>query len=96
MKILKARLYELEQQKKEAEFNAIVGEKKDIAWGSQIRSYVFQPYQMVKDHRTAHETSVVSSVMDGELDGFIEAYLKKKLAKGADQPLAVGKPDDDL
>jgi len=96
MKILKARLYELEQQKKEAEFNAIVGEKKDIAWGSQIRSYVFQPYQMVKDHRTAHETSVVSSVMDGEIDGFIEAYLKKKLAKGADQPLAVGKPDDDL
>jgi len=96
MKILKARLYELEQQKKEAEFNAIVGEKKDIAWGSQIRSYVFQPYQMVKDHRTAHETGDVSSVMDGEIDGFIEAYLKKKLTKGADQPLAVGKPDDDL
>jgi len=96
MKILKARLYELEQQKKEAEFNAIVGEKKDIAWGSQIRSYVFQPYQMVKDHRTAHETGDVSSVMDGELDGFIEAYLKKKLGKGADHPLPVGKPDDDL
>jgi peptide chain release factor 2 len=96
MKILKARLYELEQKKKEAEFNAIVGEKKDIAWGSQIRSYVFQPYQMVKDHRTAHETGDVSSVMDGEIDGFIEAYLKKKLVKGADQPLAIGKADDDL
>ena len=79
MKILKARLYELEQKKKEAEFNAIVGEKKDIAWGSQIRSYVFQPYQMVKDHRTGYEVGQVGAVMDGEVDGFIEAYLKKKL-----------------
>jgi peptide chain release factor 2 len=85
MKILKARLFELEQQKKAAEFNAIVGEKKDIAWGSQIRSYVFQPYQMVKDHRTGYETSQVSSVMDGDLDGFIEAYLKGKVARGAGQ-----------
>jgi peptide chain release factor 2 len=83
MKILKARLFELEQKKKEAEFNAIVGEKKEIAWGSQIRSYVFQPYQMVKDHRTAHESGNVSSVMDGEIDGFIEAYLKGKVARGA-------------
>jgi len=96
MKILKSRLYELEQQKKEAEFNAIVGEKKDIAWGSQIRSYVFQPYQMVKDHRTAHETAVVSAVMDGEIDGFIEAFLMKKLGKGADQLSTIGTPDDDL
>jgi peptide chain release factor 2 len=96
MKILKARLFEVEQQKKEAEFNAIVGEKKDIAWGSQIRSYVFQPYQMVKDHRTAHETGDVSSVMDGEIDGFIEAYLKKKPAKGSGQLSAVGGPDDEL
>ncbi len=82
MKILKARLFEVEQKRKEAEFNAIVGEKKDIAWGSQIRSYVFQPYQMVKDHRTGHESSQVAAVMDGELDGFIEAYLKGKTAKG--------------
>ena len=96
MKILKARLFELEQQKKEAEFNAIVGEKKDIAWGSQIRSYVFQPYQMVKDHRTAHETGDVSSVMDGEIDGFIEAYLKKKPVKGSDQLSAVGGSEDDV
>ncbi|MBH0193453.1 MAG: peptide chain release factor 2 [Nitrospira sp.] len=96
MKILKARLFELEQQKKEAEFNAIVGEKKDIAWGSQIRSYVFQPYQMVKDHRTTHETGDVSSVMDGEIDGFIEAYLKKKPVKGSDQLSAVGGSEDDL
>lgn len=80
MKILKARLYEVEQKKKEAEFNAIVGEKKDIAWGSQIRSYVFQPYQMVKDHRTGYEVGQVAAVMDGDVDGFIEAYLKKKLA----------------
>jgi peptide chain release factor 2 len=96
MKILKARLFELEQKKKEAEFNAIVGEKKDIAWGSQIRSYVFQPYQMVKDHRTGHESGNVSAVMDGDLDGFIEAFLKKKLVKGGDQVSAVSGPDDDL
>ena len=96
MKILKARLFELEQKKKEAEFNAIVGEKKDIAWGSQIRSYVFQPYQMVKDHRTGHQTSVVSSVMDGDLDGFIEAYLTKKITKGSSQAPAISDQDDDL
>ncbi len=91
MKILKARLYELEQKKKEAEFNAIVGEKKDIAWGSQIRSYVFQPYQMVKDHRTGHEVGQVAAVMDGDVDGFIEAYLKQKLEGGL---LAPTKADD--
>ncbi len=85
MKILKSRLYELEQKKKEAEFNAIVGEKKDIAWGSQIRSYVFQPYQMVKDHRTGYEVGQVAAVMDGDVDGFIEAYLKGKMAKGTRQ-----------
>lgn len=95
MKILKARLFEVEQQKKEAAFNAIVGEKKDIAWGSQIRSYVFQPYQMVKDHRTTYEVGSVSSVMDGDIDGFIEAYLKRKLVAGkAPEPAAV--KDDDL
>ena len=81
MKILKARLYELDQQKKQAEFNAMVGEKKEIAWGSQIRSYVFQPYQMVKDHRTNYEIGNVEAVMDGDIDQFIEAYLKKQLAK---------------
>ena len=75
---MKSRLYELELKKKEVEFNAIVGEKKDIAWGSQIRSYVFQPYQMVKDHRTGYEVGQVAAVMDGDLDGFIEAYLKMK------------------
>lgn len=83
MKILKARLYELEQQKKEAEFNAMVGEKKEIAWGSQIRSYVFQPYQMVKDHRTSYESGNIQAVMDGEIDDFIEAYLRKQLTREA-------------
>ena len=78
MRVLKAKLFELEQQKKEAQFQNIVGEKKDIAWGSQIRSYVFQPYQMVKDHRTNHESGNVSAVMDGDLDPFIEAYLTKQ------------------
>ncbi|MDR4480941.1 MAG: peptide chain release factor 2 [Nitrospira sp.] len=95
MKILKARLFEVEQRKKEAEFNAIVGEKKDIAWGSQIRSYVFQPYQMVKDHRTGYEVGQVSAVMDGELDGFIEAYLQRKLT-GGKTPEPVAMKDDDL
>ncbi len=94
MKILKARLYEQEQKKKEAEFNAIVGEKKDIAWGSQIRSYVFQPYQMVKDHRTGHEVGQVSAVMDGDIDGFIEAYLKQKLIRASDQLSQAHESDD--
>jgi peptide chain release factor 2 len=80
MKVLKARLYEVEQQKKEAEFNSIVGEKKEIGFGSQIRSYVFQPYQLVKDHRTNVEVGQVDAVMDGELDKFIEAYLKHQMA----------------
>jgi peptide chain release factor 2 len=94
MKILKARLYEVEQKKKEAEFNAIVGEKKEIGWGSQIRSYVFQPYQMVKDHRTAHESGNVAAVMDGDLDAFIEAYLKKKMAGALLAPTRAGIDED--
>ncbi len=80
MRVLKAKLYELEQRKKESEFQNIVGEKKDIAWGSQIRSYVFQPYQLVKDHRTNQESGNIASVMDGDLDPFIEAYLKQAAA----------------
>ncbi|MGH7256526.1 MAG: peptide chain release factor 2 [Nitrospirales bacterium] len=87
MKVLKARLYELEQKKKEAEFQAMVGEKKEIGFGSQIRSYVFQPYQLVKDHRTNIESGQVDAVMDGSLDPFIEGYLKqqKELAAGSGQ-----------
>jgi peptide chain release factor 2 len=75
MKVLRARLYELERKKKEEEFNAFVGEKKEIGFGSQIRSYVFQPYQLVKDHRTSVEVGNITAVMDGDLDPFIEAYL---------------------
>jgi peptide chain release factor 2 len=81
MKVLRARLYELQQQKKEEEFNAFVGEKKEIGFGSQIRSYVFQPYQLVKDHRTNLEVGNISAVMDGDLDPFIEAYLLQSLKK---------------
>ena len=83
MRVLKAKLFELEQKKKDEEFQHIVGEKKDIAWGSQIRSYVFQPYQMVKDHRTNQESGNVAAVMDGALDPFIEAYLSYKAGQKA-------------
>ena len=75
MKQLKAQLYELEMEKKESEAEALGGEKKGIAWGSQIRSYVLHPYRMVKDHRTNYEVGNADAVLDGDLDGFIEAYL---------------------
>lgn len=75
MKILRARLYELQEQQKEEEKEKLQGEKRVIAWGSQIRSYVMHPYQMVKDHRTDQETSNVTAVMDGDLDEFMRAYL---------------------
>ncbi len=81
MKVMRARLFELEQKKKAEEFNAFVGEKKEIGFGSQIRSYVFQPYQIVKDHRTNCEIGNISAVMDGALDPFIEAYLLHTLKK---------------
>jgi peptide chain release factor 2 len=76
IKMLKAKLYEIEQDKKRAEIDRQYGEKGDIAWGSQIRSYVFQPYQMVKDHRTGAETSNVQAVMDGNIDIFIQSKLR--------------------
>ena len=75
MKVLRSRLYELRKKEHEEKLGKLVSEKKDIAWGSQIRSYVFQPYQMVKDHRTGVETGNVNAVMDGDIDQFIEAYL---------------------
>src|ERR1700730_14058427 len=81
IKMLKAKLYEIEQDKKRAEIDRQYGEKGDIAWGSQIRSYVFQPYQMVKDHRTGAETSDVQGVMDGGIDLFIQAKLRGQKAK---------------
>ena len=83
IKMLKAKIYELEQDKKRAEMDRQYGEKGDVAWGSQIRSYVFQPYQMVKDHRTGAETSNVQAVMDGDLDLFIQAKLRGQTADGA-------------
>ncbi len=75
MKVLRSRLYEVRKKEQEEKLGKLVSEKKDIAWGSQIRSYVFQPYQMVKDHRTGVEVGHVASVMDGDLDQFIDAYL---------------------
>lgn len=77
MAMLKARLYEWELDQKKKEMERFYSAKGEIAWGSQIRSYVFQPYTMVKDLRTEYETGNVQAVMDGELDGFVEAYLKK-------------------
>jgi peptide chain release factor 2 len=76
MKVLKARLFELERRKKEEELAKIKGPKKDISWGNQIRSYVLQPYRMVKDLRTGHEVGDADRVLGGDLDSFIEAYLK--------------------
>lgn len=75
MQMLKSRLYEEELRKREAAKNAANANKKKIEWGSQIRSYVFHPYKMIKDHRTDYEVGNVGPVMDGELDGFIKAYL---------------------
>jgi len=77
MKVLRSRLYELELRKREEELMKEHGQKMKIEWGSQIRSYVFQPYTMVKDHRTNAETSNVQAVMDGAIDDFITAYLKE-------------------
>jgi len=76
MKILKSRLFELQQKERDEKLLQEYGEKDDIAWGSQIRSYVMHPYSMVKDHRTLEETSNVTAVMDGEIDNFIESFLK--------------------
>ena len=76
MQILKAKLAELQRQEREEELDAIRGEQRSVGFGSQIRSYVLQPYQMVKDLRTEHETGNVDAVLDGELDEFMEAYLR--------------------
>jgi len=81
LKVLKSRLFELEQEKKEQKLKKERGEKKEIAWGSQIRSYVFHPYNMVKDHRTNIETGNVEAVMNGEIDKFIEGWLKLNKAR---------------
>ncbi|MCB1230408.1 MAG: peptide chain release factor 2 [Verrucomicrobiae bacterium] len=82
LKILKAKLVQIEEDKKRSEMERVYGEKGEIGFGSQIRSYVFQPYQMVKDLRTGCETGNIQAVMDGDLDDFIEAKLRGQTAKG--------------
>ena len=91
MKVLKARLYDLRIKEQQARLEQLGGEKKDIAFGSQIRSYVLQPYQMVKDHRTKVQVGDVERVLDGDLDGFIKTSLMRKAAGTLGQPTA----DDD-
>ncbi|MFQ6016518.1 MAG: peptide chain release factor-like protein, partial [Anaerolineae bacterium] len=76
MRVLRARLYELERKKREEEQARLKGEHVDAGWGNQIRSYVLHPYTMVKDHRTDHETGNAQRVLDGDLDDFMEAYLR--------------------
>lgn len=81
LKILKARLFDLELQAKEKKMENILGDKKDIAWGSQIRSYILQPYRLVKDHRTNREIGNVDAVLDGDLEPLIQEFLKKRMQK---------------
>ncbi len=88
MKILRARLFELEQRKRREELEKFSKDKKEIAWGSQIRSYVLHPYQLVKDHRTGVEIGNTAAVLDGDIDEFIEAYLMGVRKSGAEAALA--------
>jgi len=81
MKMLKARLYQLEKEKEQAKMDQMASSKTDIGWGNQIRSYVFHPYTMVKDHRTKHETGNIQAVMNGDIDGFIKAFLLNQMGK---------------
>src|SRR4029077_14196747 len=78
MKVLKSRLFDLKQKEQQAKLQQISGAKKEIAFGNQIRSYVLQPYQMVKDHRTKEQVGDVNRVLDGDIDVFIKAFLMKK------------------
>ncbi|WP_227937283.1 peptide chain release factor 2 [Alkalihalobacillus deserti] len=85
MKMMNAKLYQLKIEEQQAQLDEIRGEQKEIGWGSQIRSYVFHPYSMVKDHRTGFEIGNTNAVMDGELDGFIDAYLRLSIGQGRDE-----------
>jgi peptide chain release factor 2 len=79
LRVLRARLMELEEEKRQRELAEIKGKHVEAAWGNQIRSYVLHPYQLVKDHRTGYETGNTQAVLDGELDAFMEAYLKSQV-----------------
>ena len=81
MKMLKAKLYQKKIEEQEQQLADIRGEQKEIGWGSQIRSYVFHPYSLVKDHRTNTESGNTQAVMDGEIDQFIDAFLRLKLSQ---------------
>ncbi len=91
MKVLRARLYDLKQKAQQAELDRLGGEKKEIAFGSQIRSYVLHPYQMVKDHRTKYQEGDVDRVLDGDIDAFIKTYLMAR----ASGTLGAATPDED-
>lgn len=82
MRVLRARLLEIKEQEQEEQLAELRGEFQKVEWGSQIRSYVLHPYQMVKDHRTEHETGNTTAVLNGDIDGFIEAYLRANLGNG--------------
>jgi peptide chain release factor 2 len=86
MKVLKSRLFDLRTKEQQAKLEQLGGEKRDIAFGSQIRSYVLHPYQMVKDHRTKEEVGDVNRVLDGDIDGFIKTYLMRKASGTLGQP----------
>jgi peptide chain release factor 2 len=88
MKVLKSRLFDLKMREQQAKLEQLGGEKKDIAFGSQIRSYVLHPYQMIKDHRTKYEVGDVNRVLDGDLDEFIKSYLMAKASGTLGQPAA--------
>ena len=84
LRVLRARLLQLEEEKRRAEIDELKGEHVEAGWGNQIRSYVLHPYQMVKDHRTDHETGNIQAVLDGRLDDFIEAYLRSTMGASAE------------
>jgi peptide chain release factor 2 len=92
MKILKSRLYDFEMQKRKEAQDKVEAGKKDIAWGSQIRSYVLHPYKLVKDHRTGFTSSQAETVLDGDLDEFMKAFLQWKSLGGVVQDAG----DEDL
>jgi peptide chain release factor 2 len=92
MKVLKARLYDIKIKENQAKLEQISGAKKEIGFGSQIRSYVLHPYQLVKDHRTKEQVGDVTRVLDGDIDLFIKSYLMKK----ASGTLGQATPDEDI